>query len=95
MSKNPAVNNATMKYYTCGKHGHKSNQRPARKPVNLAGLEDDVVDDEEEIEQNDDFYQGVEFAEEQEEGEEHINCVVQRLLYSSKDQYQCNNIFQS
>ena len=51
-----------------------------------------MVDDEEEIEPSDDFYQGTEFAEEE---REQVNCVVQWVLYSPKDQSQCNNILQS
>ncbi|KAH7543947.1 hypothetical protein JRO89_XS15G0069400 [Xanthoceras sorbifolium] len=91
---NPYARAAPLKCYRCGKSGHKSNNCPSRKSVNLAEQEEEENDNIEDSRENDD-YQGVEIAEE--EGER-VDCVVQQVLYSPQQQEYCsqrNNIFKS
>ncbi|CAA7051700.1 unnamed protein product [Microthlaspi erraticum] len=69
--------------------GHKSNVCPSRRTVALLGEEED----EEQEFNEDDEYEGVEFAEE--ESHEKINIVLQRILLSSKDEGQRKNLFRT
>ncbi|XP_020880760.1 uncharacterized protein LOC110228290, partial [Arabidopsis lyrata subsp. lyrata] len=74
------------KCYRCQEQGHKSNVCPSRRT--LAYLEE-----EEEREQEDNEYEGAEFAEE--ESHERVNCVLQRILLSSKEEGQHKNLFRT
>uniref|UniRef100_A0A6N2KHU6 RNA-directed DNA polymerase n=1 Tax=Salix viminalis TaxID=40686 RepID=A0A6N2KHU6_SALVM len=84
-----------FKCYRCGQSGHRSNESPARRPVNLvdAGMDDEDNYMEEESRMVE-LFEGAEVAEE--EGE-FVNCVVQRVLCSTKveNPSQRNNIFKS
>ena len=95
LNPNPYSRPAPGVCYRCRKPGHLSNTCPDhRRPVNwIEGEEGDLEatgDDAGE----DDCYKGVEFAE---EDGERINCVVQRILYTPRqeDAGQRNNIFRS
>ena len=75
--------------YRCGGKGHKSNVCPSRRVAGVAeGLDgDDVQLDEE------DEYAGVEFAEE--DSEERVSFVLQRMLLASKEEGQRKNLFKT
>jgi len=95
LNPNPYARPAPGVCYRCRKPGHLSNTCPdRRRPVNwIEGEEGDpeaTGDDAGE----DDCYEGAEFAE---EDGERINCVVQRILYTPRqeDAGQRNNIFRS
>lgn len=75
------------KCFRCQGQGHKSNVCPSRRTV--AFLEEEEEGDFAENEE----YEGVEFAEE--ESEDRINIVLQRLLLSSKEEGQRKNLFKT
>ncbi|KAK0576914.1 hypothetical protein LWI29_025290 [Acer saccharum] len=83
-----------MKCYRCGQPGHRSNECPARKPVNFVDAEEEEDQNFEEEENMDEFLDGAEITEEQ---GEHVNCVIQRVMCSTKleDSTQRNNIFKT
>ncbi|KAJ9567936.1 hypothetical protein OSB04_003902 [Centaurea solstitialis] len=80
---NPYAKPMGLKCYRCGEPGHRSNECTNRKTV---GLVDDKESEEDE-------YDGAEFAEE--DLSEKINIVLQRVLLSSKEDGQRNNLFRS
>ncbi|CAA7062219.1 unnamed protein product [Microthlaspi erraticum] len=86
---NPYAKPSLDKCYRCQGQGHKSNVCPSRRTVALLGEEED----EEQEFNEDDEYEGVEFAEE--ESHEKINIVLQRILLSSKDEGQRKNLFRT
>ncbi|KAB5533779.1 hypothetical protein DKX38_016865 [Salix brachista] len=63
-----------FKCYHCGQPGHRSNECPARRPVNLVEAE---LEEEEEEHIVEELLEGAEIAEE--EGD-FVNCMVQRVL---------------
>ncbi|KAB5516791.1 hypothetical protein DKX38_027439 [Salix brachista] len=71
-----------FKCYRCGQPGHRSNECPARRPVNLV---DAGMDDEDNyVEEESGMVELLEGAEVAEEEGEFMNCVVQRVLCSTK-----------
>ncbi|KAB5511852.1 hypothetical protein DKX38_028880 [Salix brachista] len=71
-----------FKCYRCGQPGHRSNECPARRPVNLV---DAGMDDEDNyVEEESGMVELLEGAEVAEEEGEFVNCVVQRVLCSTK-----------
>ncbi|GAV83698.1 zf-CCHC domain-containing protein, partial [Cephalotus follicularis] len=85
------------KCYRCGKPGHRSNNCPECKTVNLVEQERDYGEQEVGDEENHDLYDNCGELHFTEEEGERVNCVIQRVLYSPKqpDTSQCQNIFQS
>nr|XP_011462167.1 PREDICTED: uncharacterized protein LOC105350875 [Fragaria vesca subsp. vesca] len=81
------------KCYRCKQPGHRSNNCPERKQVNLVETQTqgDVNEDEEDRE--DDDYSGVEFA--IEEGLDRVTLVLQRVMLAPKEEGQRHNIFRS
>ena len=94
VASNPYSRPGGMKCYRCGQPGHRSNECPARKPVNFVDAEEEEDQNFEEEENMDEFLEGAEIAEEQ---GEHVNCVIQRVMCSTKleDSTQRNNIFKT
>nr|GMD29224.1 transposon Ty3-I Gag-Pol polyprotein [Ipomoea batatas] len=85
---NPYARPMTGKCFKCGEPGHRSNECRATKYVNM-------VEEQDEFDEEGDINEGeVEVAE---EVGEHLNCVVQRLLYSTEknNPAQRNNIFRA
>lgn len=82
---NPYARPTIDKCYRCHGQGHKSNVCPSRRTVALVG--------EEEEHDEEDEYAGVEFAEE--ESNEVLSLVLQRILLSSKDEGQRKKLFQT
>ncbi|KAI3701642.1 hypothetical protein L6452_26873 [Arctium lappa] len=74
----------SLKCYRCGQPGHRFNECTNRRTTTL-------VDGEESGE--DDTCEGFSFAEE--ESEEKVNIVLQRVLFSSKEEGQRKNLFRS
>lgn len=72
--ENPYAKPIPEKWFRCGKPGHRSNECPNRRVNLLGGEENGVVEDWAE----DDPYDGVDYAEEE---EERVNRVVQRVLF--------------
>ena len=70
---NPYVSNGLEKCYRCKKPGHRSNTCPKHKPLGLVEEEDEIVEDVDDEDENEDLYDGVEFAD---EAGERVNCVV-------------------
>ncbi|KAB5548136.1 hypothetical protein DKX38_011542 [Salix brachista] len=68
------INGGGFKCYRCGQPGHRSNECPARRPVNLVEAE---LEEEEEEHIVEELLEGAEIAEE--EGD-FVNCMVQRVL---------------
>nr|GLL48175.1 uncharacterized protein LOC109163967 [Ipomoea trifida] len=88
IAPNPYARPMTGKCFKCGEPGHRSNECRARKYVNM-------VEEQDEFDEEGDINEGeVEVAE---EVGEHLNCVVQRLLYTTKknNPAQRNNIFRA
>ncbi|CAA3013218.1 zf-CCHC domain-containing [Olea europaea subsp. europaea] len=80
---NPYTKPAGFKCYRCGQPGHCSNECPARRSVNFVdagedGEEEQYVEEGAEVEE---LLDGAEIAEKQ---EEFVNCVVQRVMCSTK-----------
>ncbi|KAG6741124.1 hypothetical protein POTOM_056612 [Populus tomentosa] len=95
LNPNPYARPAPGVCYRCRKPGHLSNTCPdRRRPVNWIEGEGGDPEATGEDAGEDDCYEGVEFAE---EDGERINCVVQRVLYTPRqeDAGQQNNIFRS
>jgi len=80
---NPYAKPTGSKCYRCGLPGHRSNECTSRRTAGLIEREGNRDDD----------YDGVEFAEK--DLSEKINIVVQRVLLSSKEDGQRNNLFRS
>lgn len=72
--ENPYAKPIPEKWFKCGKPGHRSNECPNRRVNLVGGEENGVVEDWAE----DDPYDGVDYAEEE---EERVNRVVQRVLF--------------
>nr|GMD93444.1 Zinc finger, CCHC-type [Ipomoea batatas] len=88
IAPNPYARPKTGKCFKCGEPGHRSNECRARKYVNM-------VEEQDEFDEEGDINEGeVEVAE---EVGEHLNCVVQRLLYTTEknNPAQRNNIFRA
>nr|GLL17334.1 uncharacterized protein LOC109163967 [Ipomoea trifida]GLL41384.1 uncharacterized protein LOC109163967 [Ipomoea trifida] len=88
IAPNPYARPMTGKCFKCGEPGHRSNECRARKYVNM-------VEEQDEFDEEGDINEGeVEVAE---EVGEHLNCVVQRLLYTTEknNPAQRNNIFRA
>lgn len=80
-TNNPYARPTIGKCFKCGEPGHRSNECRARKSVNLVDYDDEH---EEEVEyNNDDDLENAEIADE--EGEQ-VTCVIQRLLYTPKQE---------
>ena len=82
-----------IKCYKCGQPGHRSNDCPTRKPVNLVEQTEDY---DEEVEEKDErgFNGLLEGADVAEEEGERVNCVVRRVMnVSNIDESQRRNIF--
>ena len=45
-NNNPCARPFSVKYYKCGEIGHRFNECPKRKALNVVEKDDDVVDDE-------------------------------------------------
>lgn len=88
IAPNPYARPMIGKCFKCGEPGHRSNECRARKSVNF--IEEQAEFQEEEGINEDE----IEVAE---ETGEHLNCVVQRLLYTAeeKNPAQRNNIFRA
>lgn len=91
-STNPYVKASGEKCYRCGGVGHKSNvcpsrEAPSKRTTAIVNEEDDKDAD------NSDEYADVEFAEE--ESEERVNIVLQRILLSTKEEGQRKNLFKA
>ncbi|XP_020887735.1 uncharacterized protein LOC110230088 [Arabidopsis lyrata subsp. lyrata] len=84
---NPYAKPSGDKCYRCGGQGHISNVCPSRKIVAL------IEEEEEDEHEEDNEYEGVEFAEE--ESHKKVNCVLQRILLSSKEEGQRKNLFRT
>ncbi|XP_034896397.1 uncharacterized protein [Populus alba] len=95
LNPNPYARPAPGVCYRCRKPGHLSNTCPDRRRL-VNWIEGEGGDPEATGEDagEDDCYEGVEFAE---EDGKRINCVVQRVLYTPRqeDAGQWNNIFRS
>ncbi|KAK0582232.1 hypothetical protein LWI29_023177 [Acer saccharum] len=94
VASNPYSRPGGMKCYRCGQPGHRSNECPDRKPMNFVDAEEEEDQNFEEEENMDEFLEGAKIAEEQ---GEHVNCVIQRVMCSTKleDSTQRNNIFKT
>uniref|UniRef100_A0A5B7BER3 RNA-directed DNA polymerase n=1 Tax=Davidia involucrata TaxID=16924 RepID=A0A5B7BER3_DAVIN len=96
-STNPYARPIPGKCFRCQQPGHRSNECPNRRQVNMVGVTEDNSPDfenEEEAEYQDE-YGGAEITE-GDEGE-HVSCVVQRLLLVPKQEVdpQRHNIFRT
>ena len=94
---NPYAKTGGLKCFRCGQPGHRSNECPARRPVNFVegqDYEDEGEPNCEEEEDTDEALDGAVFAEEHGET---VNFVIQRVMCSTKleDCTQRNNIFKS
>ena len=94
---NPYSKTGGFKCYMCGQPGHRSNECPTRKPVNFVDAEDYEGEDEQNFEGEGDMDELLDGAEIAEEQGEHVNCVIQRVMCSTKleDFTQRNNIFKT
>ncbi|GAV61672.1 zf-CCHC domain-containing protein [Cephalotus follicularis] len=94
---NPYAKPTGDKCYRCGKRGHRSNNCPKRKTINLVEQEGDYGEQEMDDEENHDLYDSFGELDFVEEEGEWVNCVSQRVLYSPKqpDTSQRHNIFRS
>nr|GMD27161.1 Zinc finger, CCHC-type [Ipomoea batatas] len=88
IAPNPYARPMTGKCFKCGEPGHRSNECRARKYVNM-------VEEQDEFDEEGDINEGE--VEVVEEVGEHLNCVVQRLLYTTEknNPAQRNNIFRA
>ena len=82
---NPYARPTIDRCFHCQGQGHRSSVCPSRKTVAFLG--------EEEEHDEEDEYEGVEFAEE--ESTEVVSLVLQRVLLSSKEEGQRKNLFQT
>ncbi|XP_038981156.1 uncharacterized protein LOC120110405 [Phoenix dactylifera] len=91
-NSNPYARATSVKCYRCGKPGHRSNECPARKPVNLIEPEEESEEEEEQLVYDNGVYE----VGEETQGER-INLVLQRVLCSAKQEElpQRHDIFQS
>ena len=78
-NNNPYAKPFNAKCYRCGEVGHRSNECPKRKAVNVVEKDDDVAEDEVCEPDGDDDYEDY--------GQEEYNCVVRKLMLSPK----CND----
>ncbi|GAU31033.1 hypothetical protein TSUD_214690 [Trifolium subterraneum] len=74
--------------FRCGGKGHMSNVCPSRR---VAAVLEERVDDDEREQPDEDEYAEVEFAEE--ESDEKVNIVLQRMLLATKEERQRKNLF--
>ncbi|KAJ9550523.1 hypothetical protein OSB04_014568 [Centaurea solstitialis] len=81
---NPYAKPMGLKCYRCNQPGHRSNECTNRRTVALVEGEESEEEDK---------YEGAEFAEE--DFQETINIVLQRVLFSSKEEGQRKNLFRS
>ena len=88
-NSNPYVKPFCVKCYRCGEVGHRSNECPKRKTMNVVKNDDDVVENEVCGLDGDDDYEGYEPKE--------YTCVVRKLMLSPKcgDETQCHKLFRT
>lgn len=79
-------------YYHCNGGGHKLNACPIRRVVVVVEQSEKEEEREGHVVDNNE-YAGVNFIEE--ESDERVNFVLQRILIASKDEGQRNNLFKT
>ncbi|XP_040994264.1 uncharacterized protein LOC121240799 [Juglans microcarpa x Juglans regia] len=77
-SQNPYNKPIAGKCFRCNQPGHRSNECPARKSVNLVDGDDPTKESDDESEEDGEFVEG-------DEGDL-VNCVIQRLLLAPKQE---------
>ena len=75
-NNNPYTKPFSVKFYRCGEIGHRSNECPKRKTVNVVEKDNDVVENKVCRPNGDDDYEEYEY--------EGYTCVVRKLMLSPK-----------
>ena len=88
-NNNPYASSFGVKFYKCGEVGHRSNECPKRKAMNVVEKDDDAVENEVYEPDGDDDYEEYE--------QEEYTCVVRKLMLSPKcgDETQRHKLFRT